>query len=43
MGRFSKDIETMDDLLVHQLKDICYAEKRVVGALPEMIEKATGS
>jgi ferritin-like metal-binding protein YciE len=43
MGRFSKDIETMDDLFVHQLKDIYYAEKRVVGALPEMIEKATGS
>jgi ferritin-like metal-binding protein YciE len=41
MGIFSKDIETMDDLFVHQLKDIYYAEKRIVGALPEMIEKAT--
>ena len=41
MGLFSKDIETMDDLFVHQLKDIYYAEKRIVGALPEMIEKAT--
>jgi len=41
MALFSKDIETMDDLFVHQLKDIYYAEKRIVGALPEMIEKAT--
>jgi ferritin-like metal-binding protein YciE len=41
MGLFSKEIETMDDLFVHQLKDIYYAEKRIVGALPEMIGKAT--
>jgi ferritin-like metal-binding protein YciE len=41
MALFSKDIETMDDLFVHQLKDIYYAEKRIVGALPEMIQKAT--
>ena len=41
MGLFSKDIKTMDDLFVHQLKDIYYAEKRIVGALPEMIQKAT--
>ena len=41
MGLFSKEIETMDDLFVHQLKDIYYAEKRIVGALPEMIAKAT--
>ena len=41
MGIFSKDIHTMDDLFVHQLKDIYYAEKRIIGALPQMIEKAT--
>ena len=41
MGLFTRDIKTMDDLFVHQLKDIYYAEKRIVGALPEMIEKAT--
>jgi ferritin-like metal-binding protein YciE len=41
MGIFTKDIETMDDLFVHQLKDVYYAEKRIVGALPKMIEKAT--
>ncbi len=41
MGLFSKDIKTMDDLFVYQLQDIYYAEKRIVGALPEMIQKAT--
>jgi ferritin-like metal-binding protein YciE len=41
MGLFSKDIQKMDDLFEHQLQDIYYAEKRIVGALPEMITKAT--
>jgi ferritin-like metal-binding protein YciE len=41
MGLFSKDIQTMDDLFVNQLGDIYYAEKRIVGALPDMIAKAT--
>ena len=41
MGLFSKDIKTMNDLFVHQLQDIYYAEKRIVGALPEMVDKAT--
>jgi len=40
MGLFSKDITSMDDLFVHQLKDIYYAEKRIVKSLPTMIEKA---
>ena len=40
MGLFSKDIKTLDDLFVHQLPDIYYAEKQIVQALPEMIEKA---
>jgi ferritin-like metal-binding protein YciE len=26
MGLFSKDIQTMDDLLLHTLQDIYYAE-----------------
>jgi ferritin-like metal-binding protein YciE len=43
MGLFTADIKTMDDLFVHQLKDIYYAEKRIVSALPKMIEKATSS
>ncbi len=41
MGLFSKDIETMDDLFVHTLEDIYYAENQILKALPEMIEKAT--
>jgi ferritin-like metal-binding protein YciE len=43
MGLFSKDIGTLDDLFVHQLRDIYYAEKQIVQTLPEMIEKATDS
>jgi ferritin-like metal-binding protein YciE len=41
MGLFSKDIQTMDDLLLHGLKDIFYAENQIVRALPKMIDKAT--
>ncbi|WP_332685171.1 YciE/YciF ferroxidase family protein [Bosea sp. (in: a-proteobacteria)] len=41
MGLFSKDIKTMDDLFVHQLQDIYYAEKQIHKALPTMIDKAT--
>lgn len=41
MGFFSKDIKTMNDLFVHTLRDIYYAEKRMLKALPELIEKAT--
>jgi ferritin-like metal-binding protein YciE len=40
MGLFSKDIKTMNDLFVHQLQDIYYAEKQLVKALPTMAEKA---
>jgi ferritin-like metal-binding protein YciE len=41
MGLFSKDIKTLNDLFVHQLRDIYYAEKQIVQTLPDMIEKAT--
>lgn len=30
MGLFSKDIATMDDLFLHGLKDIFYAENQIV-------------
>ena len=43
MGLFSKDIQSMDDLFLHTLQDIYYAEKQIVGALPTMIEKATSA
>jgi ferritin-like metal-binding protein YciE len=41
MGFFSKDIKTMDDLFVHTLRDIYYAENQIIKALPEMIDKAS--
>ena len=41
MGLFSKSIKTMDDLFVHTLQDIYYAENQIVKSLPKMIEKAT--
>jgi ferritin-like metal-binding protein YciE len=41
MGLFTKDIKTMNDLFVHQLQDIYYAEKQLVKSLPKMAEKAT--
>jgi len=41
MGLFTKDIKTMNDLFVHQLQDIYYAENQLVKALPKMAEKAS--
>ena len=41
MGLFSKDIKTMDDLVLHELQDIYYAEHQITKALPKLIEKAT--
>jgi ferritin-like metal-binding protein YciE len=43
MGLFSKDIQTMDDLYLHMLEDIYYAEQQIEKALPKMIEKASSS
>jgi ferritin-like metal-binding protein YciE len=41
MGLFSKDIKTMDDLFLHTLQDIYYAEQQIEKNLPVMAEKAT--
>jgi ferritin-like metal-binding protein YciE len=41
MGFFSKDIATMDDLFVHMLRDIYYAENQIVRALPGMAGKTS--
>ena len=41
MGLFSKDIKTMDDLFLHTLQDVYYAENQIVKALPKMIDKTT--
>ena len=43
MGLFTKDIKTLNDLFVHQLKDIYYAEKRIAKTLPDMVKKATNT
>jgi ferritin-like metal-binding protein YciE len=42
MGLLTRDIETMDDLFVHQSQDVCYAEKQLVKALPGMAEQEAG-
>jgi ferritin-like metal-binding protein YciE len=41
MGIFSNDIKTFDDLFLHQLQDLYYAENKIIKKLPGMIEKAT--
>lgn len=43
MGWFSKDIANMDDLFVHTLRDIYYAEHQIRRALPDMVGKATNA
>ena len=40
MGLFTKDIKTMDDLFLHTLQDIYYAENKILKSLPTMIETA---
>jgi ferritin-like metal-binding protein YciE len=41
MGLFTRDIKTFDDLFVHQLKDIFYAEHQILKALPAMVKNAS--
>jgi ferritin-like metal-binding protein YciE len=41
MGLFSKDIKTMQELFLHTLQDVYYAENQIVKALPKLIEKST--
>ncbi len=41
MALFSKDIQSMEDLYLHTLEDIYYAEQQIEKALPKMIEKAS--
>lgn len=43
MGLFTKDIKTLDDLFVHTLQDIYYAEHQITKALPKMIGLATNN
>lgn len=41
MGVFTRDIHSMDDLFLHGLQDVYYAENQIVKSLPNMIDKAT--
>lgn len=41
MGLLSKDIKTLDDLFIHSLQDIYYAEQQITKALPEMIAQVS--
>jgi ferritin-like metal-binding protein YciE len=41
MALFSSDIKSMDELFVHELRDVYYAEQQIEKALPKMIDKAT--
>ena len=41
MGWFSSDIDTFDQLFVHTLQDIYYAEHQIQKALPDMVEKTS--
>ena len=41
MGLFSSPIKTLDDLFVHTLQDIYYAENQIIKNLPTMIDKAS--
>ena len=41
MGWFSSDIKNVDDLFLHTLQDIYYAEHKIVQALPDMAAKAS--
>jgi ferritin-like metal-binding protein YciE len=43
MSWFAPEIETMEDLFVHSLEDIYYAEHQIEKALPDMIKKASDS
>lgn len=43
MGLLSKEIKSLDDLFVHGLQDMYYAEQQIVKSLPKMIESATDS
>lgn len=41
MGLLTKPIKSLDDLFVHMLQDIYYAEQQITKALPKMIAKST--
>jgi ferritin-like metal-binding protein YciE len=42
-GLLSKDIKSMNDLFLHTMQDIYYAEQQILKALPDMIEKTSNA
>jgi ferritin-like metal-binding protein YciE len=40
MGLFFKEIKSLEDLFLHGLEDLYYAENQIVKSLPKMIENA---
>ncbi|MBV8702644.1 MAG: DUF892 family protein, partial [Acetobacteraceae bacterium] len=40
MGIFSKPIKSLDDLFMHTLQDMYYAENQIAKNLPTMVQKA---
>jgi ferritin-like metal-binding protein YciE len=43
MGFFTKDIKSLNDLFMHGLQDLYYAENQIMKSLPDMIGKATNA
>jgi ferritin-like metal-binding protein YciE len=43
VGFFSKDIKSLNDLFMHGLQDLYYAENQIAKSLPDMAEKATNA
>ena len=43
MGFFTKDIKSLNDLFMHGLQDLYYAENQIMKSLPDMIENATNA
>jgi ferritin-like metal-binding protein YciE len=43
MGFFTKDIKSLNDLFMHGLQDLYYAENQIMKGLPAMIDNATNA
>lgn len=43
MGLFTRDFKSLEDLFLHGLQDIYYAEQQIVKTLPDLIEQVSTS
>ena len=41
MGFFSKDIKSLEDLFLHTLRNMYYAEKKVAKVIPNLVDWAS--